>query len=140
MTEPLKPVTFTFRTDEALAARLREYAKANPGSIGSHVRFAVKQYLERRGHMESNRVMVSGDRYQVSGQAWDNWVGNTTPAEFMDGYNAVDAAVSEYVNAIPDMWGEGPPPVFYWREMNAEYTLTELLTRYLEDHENEWAD
>jgi hypothetical protein len=45
MTEPLKTITFTFRTDAALAARLREYAKANPGSIGEHVRAAVVQYL-----------------------------------------------------------------------------------------------
>ena len=56
MTEPLKTVTFTFRTDEALAARLREYAKENPGSIGAHVRFAVKEYVERRERPQHGRI------------------------------------------------------------------------------------
>jgi hypothetical protein len=81
---------------------------------------------------------ISGDRYQVSAEAWDGWVGDTTPAEFMDGYNGdIDRAVSDYVSAIPAMFGD-EPPTFYWREMNAVYDLAELLTRYLEDREDEW--
>jgi len=75
--------------------------------------------------------MVSGDRYQVSGQAWDRFVGDLTPAEFMRGYKTHSEAVSAFVEWLEE------DPVFYWQEMCAEYTLSELLERYLEDHQDE---
>ena len=82
-------------------------------------------------------IDISGDRYQIGEQVWANWVGYTTPAEFMDGYDSIETAVSEYVKAVPDIFAE-EPPTYYWREMNSPYTLAELLTRYLEDHADEF--
>ena len=81
----------------------------------------------------SEKVTISGDRYQVGEEAWAGWLADTTAAEFMDGRDDIEAAVNEFVQAVPDMFGE-PAPVFFWREMNADYTLAELLTRYLEDN------
>ena len=81
----------------------------------------------------SEKVTISGNRHQVSEEAWAGWLGDTTAAEFMDGRDDIEAAVNEFVQAVPDMFGE-PAPVFFWREMNADYTLAELLTRYLEDN------
>jgi len=46
--------------------------------------------------------MVSGDRYQVSGQAWDRFVGDLTPAEFMRGYKTHSEAVSAFVEWLEE--------------------------------------
>ena len=100
------------------------------------VAFAAGLTKNEKGEDEMETVEISGSRYQVCDDAWAGWVGDATPAGFMDGHEDAKAAVDEYVAAIPEMFGE-EPPTFYWREMNAEYTLAELLIRYLEDHEDE---
>lgn len=81
----------------------------------------------------SEKITISGDRYQVSQNAWDGWVGNNTVEEFVQGYDSADDAISAYIEQIPEMFG-GDVPVFFWTEMNSEYTLAELLERYIEDN------
>jgi len=79
----------------------------------------------------SEQITISGDRYQVSQNAWANWVGDNTIDEFMQGYDSADDAISAYVKQIPQIFG-CDVPVFFWTEMNSEYTLAELLERYIE--------
>ena len=83
----------------------------------------------------TEQITISGDRYQVAANAWEGWVGNTTADEFMQGYQTIDDAVNVYIEDIPDMFGGTEPPTFWWTEMNAEYTLAELLSRYIEDNQ-----
>ena len=55
-----KTARLEVRIDPALKARLDAYADANPGTIAEHVRYAVREYLERRGDnmrdLAQNRV------------------------------------------------------------------------------------
>jgi len=83
--------------------------------------------------MARKTIDISGTQRDITNLIWDSWVGDNTPEEFTDGFSSIEAAVEAYIKAIPDMFGE-TPPVYYWREMNSECTLGELLTRYLEDN------
>lgn len=83
--------------------------------------------------VEDLLIEVSGDRYEVGERAWERWGGSVTPEEFMEGYESVDTAVSEYIESIPDAFGE-QPGWYSWREMNGLYSLESLLTYYLEDY------
>lgn len=74
---------------------------------------------------------INGMREDAASQVWDICVGNTTPEEFVAGYDNVEDAIADYENQYPAMFGV-PAPVFFWEEMNSEYTMAEMLTRYLE--------
>jgi len=82
--------------------------------------------------MDEKITSISGDRHQVADRVYEMFMGDLTPEEFMTGSDNIEDAIKSFVEQL-----DGPEPVFYWREMCSEYTLTELLTRYLEDHEDE---
>jgi hypothetical protein len=86
--------------------------------------------------MESQEIStISGNRYEVSGMAWEQYVGDQTVDEFMGDRSDIDGVVGEYIAELPDIFDDvDEEPVFFWREANAEYTLTELLTYYIEDN------
>jgi len=123
---------------EALAERYGTKTEAVAVAIDRLHESEMKGEENMIEHIEGNqyRYDISGNRYQVTAEAWANWVGDTTPEEFMQGYDSIKATVDAWMLEIPKIWAEDPP-IYFWKEANAEYTLAELLTRYLEDHINE---
>lgn len=79
-----------------------------------------------------NTIEISGMRGDASNQVWDICVGSVTIEEFLSGYGTVDEAIADYAEQYPAMFGQ-EPPVFYWREMNSEYSMAEMLKRYIDD-------
>lgn len=71
-------------------------------------------------------------RFSDAADAWDSWVGSQTPAEFMQiskdqGHATVEAAVADYVAAVPSIWPESKDQI--------PENLADLLQKFIEEYQ-----